>query len=552
MPRPPSYKTSAVRELSRQLSYTPPETLTRILRAAEALIESIESERAYPEEFIVFRLTGYRPDPGDEPNMLVGEALLGDLVVFIQETSRRLNLPETSDERGRAWRIDDIAERLKVSARTLRRYRKKGLLFHYVRFDDGAQALACYESSVERFRQREPDLVRHARGFSRLREEEERQLISSALELHKETGRTRQEIARQLADRHGRSVETVRSVLAKFERESEGRVFGGRRRTRERERAFAVRAWLVGASVSEIAERLGRDALTVRRIVNDARRERLQEADLNWLTLPTFDMPEAESIILTSPAVAGGLGPASREHFAMPLIESLRRLETVEDGVIDARIAAYNYLKRRAQRSLDATERHPGDGELDAVETDLRWAALIKRSLVFDAMATAVLRIEQHLARPLAQQSSATIRELLVDAIDVVSESVETVDPSRGQRFRRVAAFAVERALARRDADSGRAGVRHVSGTISLGDPFARLTRWQPMLELKERYARALEALDDQQRIVIDTRFGLAGDRPRTIAETAEALETSPRAAARTVREAWRELKRAVARQEGS
>jgi len=113
MPRPPSYKTSAVRELSRQLSYTPPETLTRILRAAEALIESIESERAYPEEFIVFRLTGYRPDPGDEPNMLVGEALLGDLVVFIQETSRRLNLPETSDERGRAWRIDDIAERLK-------------------------------------------------------------------------------------------------------------------------------------------------------------------------------------------------------------------------------------------------------------------------------------------------------------------------------------------------------------------------------------------------------------------------------------------------------
>ena len=96
MPRPPAFKSSAVRDLAHELRYAPATTRRRILTAAEQLAGEIERDRVYPEEFIVYRVTGYRPERPAPPVTLVGAALVTDLVTLIQRLSRRLDLPAQS------------------------------------------------------------------------------------------------------------------------------------------------------------------------------------------------------------------------------------------------------------------------------------------------------------------------------------------------------------------------------------------------------------------------------------------------------------------------
>src|SRR5437868_12737498 len=131
MPRAARFKIAAVKDLLRQLEYAPAEVRRRQMDAAERLIGDIDPTQNYPQDFIVFRVTGYRPDAHDEPVTFVGEALLPDLVNLVQVLSENLELPER-DERGTALAMDEIAKQLRVSEKTLQRYRKRGLVCHYV------------------------------------------------------------------------------------------------------------------------------------------------------------------------------------------------------------------------------------------------------------------------------------------------------------------------------------------------------------------------------------------------------------------------------------
>ena len=123
MPRVSRYKIAEVGDLSRQLMYAPARARRRHMDAAEELVAQIDPGQIYPQEFVVFRITGYRPDHTEQPVALVGEALVPDLVTLIQRLSRTLDLPWEGEGR-RAIALDDLARRLNVSAKTLQRYRE--------------------------------------------------------------------------------------------------------------------------------------------------------------------------------------------------------------------------------------------------------------------------------------------------------------------------------------------------------------------------------------------------------------------------------------------
>ena len=73
MPRVARFKIAAVEDLLRQLEYAPAETRRRQMDAAERLIADIDPNQNYPQDFITFRITGYRPDAVDEPITFVGD-----------------------------------------------------------------------------------------------------------------------------------------------------------------------------------------------------------------------------------------------------------------------------------------------------------------------------------------------------------------------------------------------------------------------------------------------------------------------------------------------
>ena len=95
MPRSAAFTSGVLQELLRQLEYAPDGTHHRQMDAAEQLLEVVEASRLYPEDFITFRITGYRSDRPGPRTSVVGDALRRDLVTFIQCLSWDLDLPRS-------------------------------------------------------------------------------------------------------------------------------------------------------------------------------------------------------------------------------------------------------------------------------------------------------------------------------------------------------------------------------------------------------------------------------------------------------------------------
>lgn len=537
MARAPSFKTSALRELLRQLRFAPAERRRHQMDAAEALVADVDPGLAYPEDFIIWRTTGYRPDAGGEPVLLPGEAVLADLCCFVQELSSDLELPPMRDEAA-AIPLEDVAVRLNVSTKTVQRYRRQGLVCHHVRFDAERRLLACYEDALERFTSAKRDQVARAGRFSRLGGAGEEAIIDAARAMHATEGTSLNETALRLAGRFNRAHETMRGLLKRHDRRSRDPIFTEHGPLDDRDKHLLVRAACFGVSLKALAERFGRSRDSIERVIAVERGRLLAKWPLPAVDLPTFALEDAEEIVLAPAVVQTGLDPGPWPEEALAVLAEARRLaaetEAPErDNDEDALAAALHFLSRRAGERVRSLSDRPGLHELDAIETDLRWIAAIRHRLIMRALPTAALRIEHHLGRALADRSPEVIRTLLPLAVRESLAAIVSLDPSRGQRLDRRVAMEMDRALVReriaRSAD--RAGVRHREGGVPVPGLFRDLAPWRSAIGPRADLRAFVTLLSAEERAVVETRWGWGSERPRTIMETASLRGMTTRAA---------------------
>ena len=555
MPRVARFKIAAIEQLLRQLEYAPQATRQRHMDAAEQLILDIDPQQNYPQEFITFRVTGYRSDLIDDPVTFVGQALLPDLINFVQVLSENLDLPVDYDGRT-AIALDQVASRLSVSGKTIQRYRKQGLVCHYVNFGQGVKKLACFADSLERFANGRQPKLRKAAAFTRVNGEIEAAIIEQARVLHQSEHLSLNEAALRLAQQHHRAHETIRLLLRRHERQAVMPIFAERGPLSDREIRLIHRGWKWGIEPVQLAERFGKTKPTIHRAINRRRRDLLRTLNLEFVKLRTFDLPDAAEVILSSPVVISGLNEALPDQDGLQLIDAAPRASPPRAELEDSLLAAYNFLKMRAAGAIAALREWPRSQTLDAIETDLRWVGLLQRRLVMLAFPAALRRIEQNLHRPLREQTAEQITALISLAIDVVAQTIDTVDPLRGrtrgrmgeQRLERFVSFAMERALAKLEAPntSGRAAARHQPGSIPLKDPFGSLSPWQSWLNPRHDVREFLSQLNEISRRAIIMRYGLEGEPPLTCMAMAPRLGLKAIGVSRLLQKAQREL-RAIA-----
>ena len=79
-----TYRIDTLAELARQLQFTPQDLRLAQVNAAEELLHDVDPNRAYPSEFLIFRITGYHPKKlSDE--LLAGRAVQHDLGLLIEQ-----------------------------------------------------------------------------------------------------------------------------------------------------------------------------------------------------------------------------------------------------------------------------------------------------------------------------------------------------------------------------------------------------------------------------------------------------------------------------------
>ncbi|MEM7229718.1 MAG: hypothetical protein AAF432_12980 [Planctomycetota bacterium] len=543
MARPRQFRLATFDDLYRQLRYAPAETRRRQMDAAEELTAEIDPDQAYPRDYVVYRITSFRPDTSATSTVDEGRAVLADLVNFVQRISSDLEL-RADDVQRVAIAVSELPQQLGVSTKTIQRYRDVGLVCHYITAANGKRQLVCFADALAAFQRDHGERVARGARFTRMDHDATDSIVDEARELRTTSHCSLNEAAKILAERHGRAHETIRGLLRRHDRDAEEPIFVEAGPLTARDVRLIGRAVRWGVEPARLSRRFSKSTSTVHRAIVRAQRDEARAWDVHWIALPTFELPDAEAVILGAPMVTTHLNDVVDASHAIALIEGIRAVDVPAESQMESVIAAYNLLKSRAATVQAMPASSINMTRLDAMQTDLRWATWLKWRLVSWALPAALTAIEQARHQTLESLPGDEIVSLLALAVVTMSGDVETVDPSHGHHLAPRAALAMARAMAAdtMPAQSSKASARHVPGTVPLPPLFRQLTPWQDALMPSPARVVAVEALDDDARDLVSQRYGLDGTAPMTI----DALASQRKQTAAHVRRSLREHERTL------
>ena len=117
----------------------------------------------------------------------------------------------------RVLTVDELARRFRVSRKTVSRWRRRGLIGRQ-RLFDGRPRIGFLQSSVDRFVADNAERVRRGARFSRMKDKQRKQMIERARCLAQACGGPGK-VTMRVAQETGRSLETVRDTLKRFDQE---------------------------------------------------------------------------------------------------------------------------------------------------------------------------------------------------------------------------------------------------------------------------------------------------------------------------------------------
>ena len=555
MPPLPRLTVEAVEDLAKQLRFAPRHALLRDLERTEQLVGDIDPEQTYPEDFVVFRVTGYRRNTSGDA-MIAGQALLGELAALAEHLSAAARIPLEAVPG--ALSPDDLCARWNVSRKTLERYRKRGLLSRRVIGPSGRPRVVFTREAVRAFEARETEILSQASTFTRLDDETRSMVIDLARE-EANAGKSLNQAALCVSERIGRGHETVRQILRKHDQESDEPIFEESGPLTDKQRKFAYRAWRRSIEPGDIAARLNKPRPAVQRVTADERANVLRAL-----------LPAIRDGLDGAPDEVGVETKFAREGIgyegptALADLLALSRAVTVMPAPEEkARAKAYVALRARAASAIGELALHGvSSPDVDRIETDLRWAARIKAELVRSQLPNILRTIESRLGHEAEAVGGTKLRAMMGALMKASCIAIDRHHPSTGGRLAAPVLLAADRAM--RDmmtrlslkpmsqAQPGRA--RRVIGTAERVSDFTmRICAWQQAIEPDIRLRRGLELIDPAHAELLRLRFGFApteAGRPLTLAELAHRMDSRPLHVARSERAAIRNAIAAV-RQSG-
>ncbi|MBN1513660.1 MAG: MerR family transcriptional regulator, partial [Phycisphaerae bacterium] len=145
------YSNHDLAELAHQLTLSPVRQRLRQLEGIEQLLGIIDRDQAYPYDLVCYHITGYRKRQGDQTRPAIrGDKLTADLVTMAEHLTRKTEV-SVDELAGGLRTLEELAEHLHVSTKTIRRWRTRGLMGIRVRDKDGVARVVFRNGVVDRF-----------------------------------------------------------------------------------------------------------------------------------------------------------------------------------------------------------------------------------------------------------------------------------------------------------------------------------------------------------------------------------------------------------------
>jgi len=522
------YVNPAIRQLrDQQVRFAPREKKLEQVDLAEKLLGELEPGRTYTYEYLCFRITKYRPE--SYPDLkLEGREASHDLRLFVEDLSDSANVP--ADRAGeRVLTVDELSRRLRVSTKTISRWRRQGLVSRRFVFDR-RKRVGFLESSVERFVRRNRERVLRGTRFSQLTDEERKRIIEQARRLAR-AGACPASVAKRLARLTGRSVETIRYTLKQFDRDHPDLAIfpDNNGPLREETKRKIYQQFRRGESAEALAKKFCRTKASIYRIVGEMRAKRILELPLDYIPNEQFasiGSERAEKEVLgpappdytpvRKPRLPSGLPPYLASLYDVPLLTREQEMHLFRK---------MNYLKYKASKLREKLDpSRPKTALMDRVDALYDEAVATKNEIISANLRLVVSIAKRHVG------PTENFFELVSDGNMSLIRAVEKFDFARGNKFSTYASWAIMKNFARTIPDEHRHRDRF---RTSHGEMFgttedARTDLYEQesaQLQREAQVERILERLDEREQQIIVSRFGLRrGREPLTLKEVGEEM----------------------------
>lgn len=515
------YRLQSVAQLARQMVFASPQVRLTQLSAAEDLLHLLDPAKAYPLDFVIYRITQYRPKNADR-ELLTGLALQHDLGLLIEQVSDSLLL-HVNQFVEPVLSIDDVCERFNVTSKTIQRWRRKALPARRFTFADGKRRVGFLLTSVERFIASHGRQVAQAGNVSLVELTECERIIAAARRLA-QRGCCMEAITRRLARKHRRSPLTILHTVRKNAPEIEKRAGLP---LSDGEIRWTLRRLEQGDSLAQIARMLRRPTSTVWLGLLQERIERIRKQPIRFCDDPLFHQEDAQAVVDALVAQQALADEPRREDLRVPrdlppYLRELYRVPLLGRGTERALFLKLNFHRcqfAQLRRRLDPQLCNHRD--LRRLEDHLARAAEAKSAIVSANLRLVVSVARRHL-RP-----GINLMDLISDGNLTLLRAVDGFDVSRGYRFSTYATLALMKGFAR-------SVPQMLSGAYALVDE-QKLETYadappvpdQDRLSDREQVRQLLGELDERERAIVSARFGLGDEAAESCEQVARRMGLS-------------------------
>jgi RNA polymerase primary sigma factor len=506
------FRLDSLAQLSRQMEFAPQDVRQQQIAAAEDLLYLIDPSKAYPIEFVIYKITGYRRRSAGR-ELLTGLALQHDLGLLIEQVSATLEM-QTSALAEPVLCIDDVCERFNVTSKTIQRWRRKGLAARRFIYNDGKRRVGFLLRSVERFINAHGEQVAGKANLSQVGSDELHQILRRARRLA-ECGCPVSEITRRVGRVMNRSPLAVLHTIKKHDQEhpAESILPKAGAELEESQRQAILEGTENGLSIAQLAAQMGLPRWTIYRAVIEQRAARLLERRLRFYDDSLYHQDDASAAIDAIVAqeelgdeprredlrIPRDLPPYLQELYRTPLLSRSR------ERALFLKLNFHKYQFAHARRRLDSEKLRNRD--LNRLEAILAEAAATKNQIV-----RANLRLVVSVARKHVRPGVGLL-ELVSEGNLVLMRAVEGFDMHRGHRFSTYATLALMKGFARSVPQMVAATRRNTGDVEALAAvPDSRPIRTTERLIERDEVTQLLSRLSDRERDVLAAHFGL-GER---------------------------------------
>ena len=505
---------SEIEDLAQQLTHSPHRLLRSQINGIEELLGLIKPDRAYPFDFVCYKITNYRKRRSTTSHSIPAPALIGDLTAMAEVITRKSNLHV--NQLNEPYKTQqEIARELDVSTKTIRRWRQRGLLGLRVVFEDGVNRLAFLTRSIDRFIKQNEDLVSKGAAFKQLSESERRNIIERTRELIAQRPMKLHSAAKIIAAETNRAVETVRYTLRRFEEANPAiALFADTDASAPCERHSAMwRCREAGESVESIARAFDCSSESVEYGLRQVQVSNWSQMRWDHVHNELFDAPNADTLILDVPEQpATEAGPTKIPADLPAYLRALYRTPLLSREQEQDLFRRLNFLKHKVSKLLASIDREEiTDAQFEALRKHTSHAELINQHIT-----RANLRLVVSIARRHVGWSPHFF-EVISDGNVSLMRAVERFDYARGNRFSTYATWAIMKNFARSIPQEHYHGTRYMTGNDELlsqaADRSEAPTHSEDQERVRELIAEGLRELSEREREIVSSHFGLGAHR---------------------------------------